>query len=236
MSVPSHVSIIMDGNGRWATSRGLKRSEGHKEGAKTLEKIATHAIDVGVEILSVYAFSTDNFKRSDEEVDALMKLFIKYFKTKFDKLMKKGVKVIFSGRDLGLPKDVLAAMNNIVKNTKDNKAGILNICLNYGAQEEIVDASIKLAHDINNGLDISNFKREDFYKYLYHDLPPIDLLIRTGGEQRLSNFMLYQASYSEFYFTNTYFPDFDKLEFNKILFMYENRDRRFGGLNDKKSN
>lgn len=235
MNVPKHVAIIMDGNGRWATTRGLKRSEGHKEGAKTLEKLANHAMDMGVKILSVYAFSTDNFKRSDEEVDALMKLFIKYFKTKFDKLMKRGIKVVFSGRKKGLPEDVIDAMANIEEKTKDNEVGILNICLNYGSQEEIIDASIKLANDINNGLDMSNFKREDFYKYLYNDLPPVDLLIRTGGEQRLSNFMLYQISYSEFYFTNTYFPDFDKSEFNKALFMYENRDRRFGGLNDKKS-
>ncbi len=235
MNVPNHVAIIMDGNGRWATTRGLNRSEGHKEGAKNLEKLATHAMDMGVKILSVYAFSTDNFKRSKEEVDALMKLFIKYFKTKFSKLMKRGIKVVFSGRSAGLPKDVLNAMASIEKETKDNKEGVLNICLNYGSQEEIIDASIKLAQDINKGLDISNFKREDFYKYLYNDLPPVDLLIRTGGEQRLSNFMLYQISYSEFYFTNTYFPDFDKSEFNKALFMFENRDRRFGGLNDKKT-
>ncbi len=236
MNVPNHVAIIMDGNGRWATERGLKRSEGHKAGAKTLEKLASHAMDMGVKILSVYAFSTDNFKRSKEEVDALMNLFIKYFKTKFDKLMKRGIKVVFSGRKNGLPDELLKGMENIEAKTKDNTIGILNICLNYGSQEEIIDASIKLAQDINKGLDITNFKREDFYKYLYQDLPPVDLLIRTGGEQRLSNFMLYQISYSEFYFTNTYFPDFDKLEFNKALFMFENRDRRFGGLNDKKSN
>ncbi len=234
MNVPKHVAIIMDGNGRWAANRNLKRSEGHKEGAKILEKLAIHAMDMGVEILSVYAFSTDNFKRSAEEVDDLMKLFIKYFKTKFSKLMKRGIKVVFSGRSNGLPADVLSAMANIETETKDNKEGILNICLNYGSQEEIIDASIKLANDINNGLDMLNFKREDFFKYLYNDLPPVDLLIRTGGEQRVSNFMLYQISYSEFYFTNTYFPDFDKSEFNKALFIFENRDRRFGGLNDKK--
>ena len=131
--------------------------------------------------------------------------------------------------------DVIEAIKNIEEKTKNNTKGILNICLNYGGQEEIIDGAIKLAKDIKNGLDIKSFKREDFYHYLYHELPPIDLLIRTGGEERVSNFMLYQMSYSEFYFTNTYFPDFDKSEFNKAIFMYENRDRRFGGLNHKKN-
>ena len=235
MNVPKHVAIIMDGNGRWATNQGKKRSEGHLEGSKTLEKLALHAIDMGVEILSVYAFSTDNFKRDFEEVNYLMNLIVKYFNTKFEKINKKGIKVVVSGRKSNLRTDVLKAIEDIEEKTKNNTKGILNICFNYGGQEEIIDGAIKLAKDINNGLDITNFKREDFYKYLYHDLPPIDLLIRTGGEQRVSNFMLYQMSYSEFYFTNTYFPDFDKSEFNKALFMYENRDRRFGRIVDKES-
>lgn len=236
MKVPNHVAIIMDGNGRWAEKRGLKRSAGHLEGSKTLEKLAVHAIDMGVSVLSVYAFSTDNFKRDQEEVNYLMDLVVKYFNTKFEKINKKGVKVLVSGRKNNLRSDVIKAINNIEEKTKNNTAGILNICLNYGGQEEIIDGAIKLAEDIKNGLDISNFKREDFYHYLYHDLPPIDLLIRTGGELRVSNFMLYEMSYSEFYFTNTYFPDLDKSEFNKALFIYENRDRRYGGIHDKKAN
>ena len=236
MNVPKHVAIIMDGNGRWAEKRGMSRSAGHLEGSKTLEKLALHAIDMGVNILSVYAFSTDNFKRSDEEVNYLMDLVVKYFNTKFEKINKRGVKVIISGRKENLRSDVIDAINNIEEKTKNNQAGILNICLNYGGQEEIIDGAIKLAEDIKNGLDVSNFSRDDFYHYLYQDLPPIDLLIRTGGELRISNFMLYQISYSEFYFTNTLFPDFDKSEFNKALFTYECRDRRFGGLNDKESN
>lgn len=235
MNVPNHVAIIMDGNGRWAEKRGLKRSMGHLEGSKTLEKLAIHAIDMGVSILSVYAFSTDNFKRSEEEVKYLMDLVVKYFNTKFEKINKKGVKVVISGRKENLRADVIEAIKNIEEKTQNNTKGILNICLNYGGQEEIIDGAIKLAKDIKNGLDIKSFKREDFYHYLYHELPPIDLLIRTGGEERVSNFMLYQMSYSEFYFTDTYFPDFDKSEFNKAIFMYENRDRRFGGLNHKKN-
>lgn len=236
MNIPKHVAIIMDGNGRWATKRGLKRSAGHLEGSKTIEKIAIHALDSGVKVLSIYAFSTDNFKRGQEEVDYLMNLFVKTFKNKFDKFVKKGVKVVFSGRKNNLKEEVIDTINDLEEKTKDNENGILNICLNYGGQEEIIDAAIKLAKDINNGLDIENLKREDFYKYLYQELPPIDLIIRTGGEVRLSNFMLYQASYSEFYFTNTLFPDFDKSEFNKALFIYDNKDRRFGGINSEKSN
>ena len=235
MNVPKHVAIIMDGNGRWAKKRGMPRSAGHLEGSKTLEKLALHAIDMGVSVLSVYAFSTDNFKRDKEEVDYLMDLVVKYFNTKFEKINKRGIKVVISGRKTNLRDDVVNAINSIEEKTKDNKEGILNICLNCGGQEEIIDGAIRLAEDIKNGLDVSAFTREDFYKYMYHELPPIDLLIRTGGELRVSNFMLYEMSYSEFYFTNTYFPDFDKSEFNKAIFMFENRDRRFGGLNDKKS-
>ena len=236
MNVPKHVAIIMDGNGRWAKKRGMPRSTGHLEGSKTLEKLAIHAIDMGVSVLSVYAFSTDNFKRDKEEVDYLMDLAVKYFNTKFEKINKRGIKVVISGRKTNLRDDVVNAINSIEEKTKDNKEGILNICLNYGGQEEIIDGAIRLAEDIKNGLDVSAFTREDFYKYMYHELPPIDLLIRTGGEERVSNFMLYEMSYAEFYFTNTYFPDFDKSELNKALFMFDNRDRRFGGINDKKSN
>lgn len=236
MNVPKHVAIIMDGNGRWAKKRGMPRSAGHLEGSKTLEKLALHAIDMGVSVLSVYAFSTDNFKRDKEEVDYLMDLAVKYFNTKFEKINKRGIKVVISGRKTNLRDDVVNAINSIEEKTKDNKEGILNICLNYGGQEEIIDGAIRLAEDIKNGLDVSAFTREDFYKYMYHELPPIDLLIRTGGEERVSNFMLYEMSYAEFYFTNTYFPDFDKSELNKALFMFDNRDRRFGGINDKKSN
>lgn len=223
----------MDGNGSWATKKGLERSAGHLEGSKTLEKILFHAMDMGINVLSVYAFSVDNFKRDKKEVDYLMKLVVKFLRSKIDKINKRNIKVLVSGRKENLNKEVIDAIEKIEESTKDNDKGILNICLNYGGQEEIIDGAIKLACDINQGLDISSFKREDFRKYLYHDLPEVDLLIRTGGEQRLSNFMLYQLSYTEFYFTNTLFPDFDKSEFNKALFMYENRDRRFGGIHEE---
>ena len=230
-NLPNHVAIIMDGNGRWATERGLKRSEGHKEGAKTLEKLAIYAKDKGIKVLSVYAFSTDNFKRSAEEVNYLMDLFIVYFKEKFDKVIKNNVKIVFSGRKDNLREDVLEAMDSVTKRTQNNDGCLLNICFNYGGKEEIVDAALKLAKDLqNNKISEKEVNKDNFYKYLYQELPPIDLLIRTGKEQRLSNFMLYQASYAELYFTDTYFPDFDELCLDKALDFYQKRDRRFGNV------
>lgn len=228
--IPKHVSIIMDGNGRWATRRGLKRSEGHLAGSKTLEKLAIHAIDKGVEVLSVYAFSTDNFKRSQEEVDYLMNLFIKMFSVKFATLKKNGIKVVFSGRRENLRDDVLKAMDKIVNETKDNSKGILNVCLNYGGQEEIVDAVKKI---VSEGIDPDTIDKKTMYKYLYNDLPPIDLLIRTSGECRVSNYMIYQMAYSEFYFTDVLFPDFDGDELDKAIDSYNGRDIRLGGNSEK---
>lgn len=227
--IPKHVGIIMDGNGRWAKMKRRKRSFGHLEGSKTLENIALYAIECGVQILSVYAFSTDNFKRSKEEVDYLMDLFITMFNKKMKKIKDNDIKVIFSGRRKPLREDVLASMDKIVEETKNNKRGILNICLNYGGQEEIVDATKKIVELVNNGeLNIDDIDKNSFYKYLYNDLPPLDLLIRTSGEYRLSNFMPYQSTYSEFYFTDTLFPDFDNREFDKTIESYNKRDRRFG--------
>ena len=227
--IPKHVGIIMDGNGRWAKMRGRKRSFGHLEGSKTLENIALYAIECGVQVLSVYAFSTDNFKRSKEEVDYLMDLFITMFNKKMKKIKDNDIKVIFSGRKEPLREDVLASMDKIVEETKNNKRGVLNICLNYGGQEEIVDATKKIVDLVNSGeLNIDDIDKNSFYKYLYNDLPPLDLLIRTSGEYRLSNFMPYQSTYSEFYFTDTLFPDFNSQELDKAIESYNKRDRRFG--------
>ena len=227
--IPKHVGIIMDGNGRWAKMKGRKRSFGHLEGSKTLENIALYAIECGVQILSVYAFSTDNFKRSKEEVDYLMDLFITMFNKKMKKIKDNDIKIIFSGRREPLRDDVLVSMDKIVEETKNNKRGILNICLNYGGQEEIVDATKKIVELVNSGeLNIDDIDKNSFYKYLYNDLPPLDLLIRTSGEYRLSNFMPYQSTYSEFYFTDTLFPDFNNQEFDRAIESYNKRDRRFG--------
>lgn len=231
MKIPHHVAIIMDGNGRWAEKRGLKRTKGHQKGAETLKKISEYIFDKKVKILSVFAFSTENWKRDKEEVDYLMDLFLKSFKDNFDSLKKKGVKIIFSGVKYKLSDKVISAMDKMMKETENNTNGIFNICLNYGGRIEIVEATKKICTDVlNNKISIDDITEESYNKYLFNDLEPIDLMIRTSGEYRLSNFMLWQMAYSELYFTNTLWPDFDEKEFDNALDVYNNRERRFGGI------
>ena len=225
LKIPNHVAIIMDGNGRWAKERGLGRSMGHQEGYKTLKKISKYILNKGVKILTVYAFSTENFKRSKEEVDFLMNLFIKGFKKDHSFFNKENIKVIFSGRKEPLREDVLNAMHSLEEQTKNNTNGILNICLNYGGRAEIVDAVNKI---IAKGVE--DITEETFNNYLYHNLPDVDLLIRTSGELRISNFLLWQISYAEMSFPKCYFPDFKEKEFDKCLLEYNHRDRRFGNV------
>ncbi len=234
LKIPTHVGIIVDGNGRWAKEKGLSRSMGHKAGADNLEKISRYAFECGVKVLSLYVFSSDNFKRSEEEVNYLMNLFTSKFKKDAKIYNKENIKVVFSGRREPLRDDVLKTIDEITETTKKNTKGIINFCLNYGGQFEIIDAVKKLSQD---NVDIENLNIETFSHYMYQDLPSIDLLIRTSGEQRLSNFMLWQCSYAEFYFPNTYFPDFNKDEFDLAILKYNKRDRRFGGINyETKSN
>ena len=224
-SIPTHVGIIMDGNGRWATKRGLVRSAGHQAGYDRLKKTALYILHKGVKYLSIFAFSTENFKRSKEEVDFLMNLFCTGFGKEKDFFRENDVKVVFSGRDKPLSKKLMKIMDELEDYTKDCKTGILNICLNYGGQAEIVDASKKIATLVKEDkLNIEDITEETFYKYLYNDLPPIDLLIRTSGEIRISNFMLYSLSYAELVFTSTCFPDFDENEFDKAIEDYQNRN------------
>ena len=233
LKIPNHVAIIVDDNGRWAKEKGLPRSMGHDAGFKRLKEITSYAFNKGIKVVSVYVFSTENFKRSKEEVDHLMNLFVNGFKK--DKFyLKENIKVVFSGRKEPLRQDVLEAMDKIVSDTKDNTKGILNICLNYGSRSEIIDATKKIVNDIENGkLTIDEISEEMYHKYLYQDLPDVDLMIRTSGELRLSNFLLWQNSYAEFYFPKTYFPDFTKEEFDKAIVEYTSRDRRFGSINYK---
>ena len=238
LKIPNHVGIIMDGNGRWATKRGLKRSAGHKAGVETVKKLCLHMADVGVKYASLYAFSTENFKRSAEEVNYLMDLFMIAFNKELKSLIDRGVKVVFSGRREPPPKKVLAAMDKIVKDTKDFDGLTLNICLNYGSHAEIVDTTKKICEMYKNGdISLDDINPEFIQHNLYQDLPPLDFVIRTSGELRVSNFMMYQASYAEFYFPEVLFPDFDEKEFDKAIDAYNHRNRRFGGVNDeKKSN
>lgn len=232
--VPNHVAIIMDGNGRWAKNRGLKRTNGHKKGAEALKKISEYVYDKHIKILSVFAFSTENWKRDKEEVDYLMNLFIKAFKENFEVVKKKNVKVIFSGVKEKLSDKVIKQMDKMMEDTKDNKNGIFNICLNYGGQDEIVEATKKISKEVlEKNIDIKDINKDMFNKYLFNDLPPIDLMIRTSGEYRISNFMLWQMAYAELYFTDTLWPDFDEKEFDKALDSYNKRDRRFGAVKEK---
>ena len=229
LKIPYHVGIILDGNGRWATERGLKRSEGHKAGFETLKILSKHVFTRGVKVLSVFAFSTENFNRTKDEVDYLMNLFLKGLKSSIKEFNKNNIKVVFSGRKEPLSDKVYESMKSLEKETLNNTGGILNICLNYGGQTEIVDTTKKLINDVLNGkLKTEDITPEIFMKNLYNDLPPIDFLIRTSGEIRVSNFMLFSLAYAEMYFPLTYFPDFKEDEFDKALEEYTKRDRRFG--------
>ena len=228
--LPKHVGIIMDGNGRWATSRGLKRSLGHKAGAETLEKLLDHIYNLGIKYVSIYAFSTENFKREKDEVDYLMDLFVKMFSIKKKIFIKNELKVLFSGRRDNLRDDVRNSLDKLEEVTRDFKRGTLNICLNYGGRYEIIDMTKKIANLVKeNKIDIDDIDEELVNKYMYQELPPLDFVIRTSGEQRISNFMLWQSSYAEYYFPKTLFPDFDEKEFDKALIEYKKRHRRFGG-------
>ena len=227
---PNHVAIILDGNRRWAKERNLPTLNGHKQGAETLSDLVPYIVSKGTKCVSVYAFSCENFKRSEEEVTYLMDLFVNTFTTKLEKIISSNIKIVFSGRRENLRTDVINAMNSIMERTKNNSSGILNICLNYGGQQEIVDATKKIVSEVSKGnLDINDLNEENYYKYLYNDLPPIDYMIRTSGELRISNFLLYQLSYSEFYFTNVYFPDFNEKQYELAIDEYNKRQRRFGG-------
>jgi len=230
LKVPGHVAIIVDGNGRWAQERGLSRSRGHEAGYHNLKDLGKYILSRGIKVLSVYLFSTENFKREEKEVQFLMDLFLKMFRHDIEFFMENNIKVVVSGRDEPLSKKVIQARDEMVEATKNNTGGILNICLNYGGRAEIVDATKKIVLD---EVDVNSINEESFNKYLYHDLPDVDLLIRTSGELRISNFLLWQLSYAEFYFPNTYFPDFKSDDFDKAILEYTKRDRRFGGINKK---
>lgn len=229
--IPNHIGIIMDGNGRWATGRGLDRSIGHREGANNLKKLCHYMASIGVRYVSLYAFSTENFKRNKKEVDFLMNLFVTLFTREFKTIIDDNIRVVFSGRREPLPKKVLTAMDKISLETKNNTGCVLNICLNYGGQSEIVDMTKKLCQLYKDSqISLDDIDTLFVQKSLYHNLPPLDLVIRTSGEMRISNFMLYQSSYAEFYFTKTLFPDFNSEELDKAIVEFNKRTRKFGGI------
>lgn len=222
----NHLAIIVDGNGRWAKSIGKIRSYGHLKGYENLKKIINYVNDnLDIKYISLFVFSTENFKRSKDEVDYLMNLFKKGFKEEKDVYIKKNMKVVFSGKKEGLSNDIISIIEEIESYTKDNTGLVVNFCLNYGGRSEIVDACKKI---IDDKIDKNDITESLFSKYLYKELPDIDLMIRTSGEQRISNFMLWSLSYSELYFTKTYFPAFTTNELLEIIDDFNNRDRRYG--------
>lgn len=223
--IPQHIAIIMDGNGRWAKQRGLTRSFGHLEGAKSFKKIVEYLARIDVKYLTVYAFSTENWNRDEEEVSTLMSLFLKYIKKEKKTMMKNGIRFFVSGRKDKVSQNLLEEIEKLQNETKDNKNLILNIAFNYGGRAEIIDAVNKL---LDRGE--KNISEEDFSKCLYNDFPDPDLVIRTSGESRISNFLLWQIAYSELYITDVLWPDFDEKEIDKAIENYLSRDRRFGGI------
>ncbi len=227
LKVPEHVAIIVDGNGRWAKERGYSRMKGHDAGFENLKELGTYILSKGIKVLSVYVFSTENFKRDKKEVNHLMDLFVLMFKRDKNFFMKNNIKVVFSGRDEPLPKKVIEARDKLAELTKNNTGGIFNVCLNYGGRAEVVDATKRMIED---GIKAEDITEEMYSKYMYQDLPDVDLMIRTSGEIRLSNFLLWELSYAELYFTKIKFPDFKKADFDDAILEFTKRDRRFGGV------
>lgn len=232
MTKVNHIGIIVDGNGRWAKEKGKSRSEGHKAGAETLEKIILYMSKENIaNYLSLYVFSTENFSRSPEEVNYLMELFMKWFKKCKEKYKDANIKVLFSSQKEFLKPEIVKAIDELEEATKDNTGLVVNFCLSYGGRQEIVDATKKIATAVlENKLNINDINEELFKKYLYNDLPDVDFLIRTSGENRISNFMLWQISYAEMYFPKVYFPDFTPKCLEEAIEEYEKRDRRFGNV------
>ncbi len=230
MSVPNHVAVIMDGNGRWAKSKGLPRKMGHVQGGKNVEDMLYIADELGIKYFTVYAFSTENWKRSEDEVSALMTLLRSYLSSGFKKAAKNNVRIRIIGDRTGLAKDIQELINDLEESSKDNTGLQFQIAINYGSRDEIVRMMRSMALEIEAGnLSSDDINEEYVSKHLdTGDIPDPDLLIRTSGEQRLSNFLLWQLAYSEFYFTDKHWPEFDKEELIKAIESYSKRDRRFG--------
>ena len=233
--LPRHVAIIMDGNGRWAQRRGMPRSFGHKAGVEALREIIRHSDHLGIEALTIYAFSTENWKRSAEEVGALMGLLLEYFTKELDELHRENVRIRILGDISDMPAGLerqQQALYNAMDRTKENTGLKLNIALNYGGRQEIVAAAKKLAQLAAAGeINPDEIDMERFASKLYTaGLPEVDFMIRTSGEIRLSNFLLYQLAYAEFYQTDVLWPDFDRKAYDEALLAYTKRNRRFGGV------
>lgn len=226
--VPKHIAIIMDGNGRWAKKRGLPRTAGHKAGIESLKEIIRTSSDVGVEHLTLYAFSTENWKRPKTEVNALFKLLVFFLRKEIQELHDNNVRIKVIGDYKKLPSNAVDEIEKALEKTSDNKGLTVNIALNYGGRDEIIHAIKKI---VNDGFDSEAINEQLVTEYLYtNNVPDPDLLIRTSGEKRLSNFLLWQLAYTEFYFVDTLWPDFSSDDLMKAIEVYNNRNRRFGSI------
>lgn len=231
-----HIAFIMDGNGRWAKQRGLPRTLGHKEACNRIIEVFDHCKDYGIKVVSFYAFSTENWKRPKSEIDHLFKYLETFFKKEIDHLIRDGVRVIISGDISRLPLKTQKTCLKSIDLTKDNDTYVMNICLNYGGKEEITRAAKMIAQEVKNGtLNVEDINEQVFENHLYtKGLPNVDLLVRTSGEERTSNFLPWQLAYAEFVFTQVHWPDFKREAFVDCLKEYNNRNRRFGGLDHVK--
>jgi undecaprenyl diphosphate synthase len=229
--VPGHVAIVMDGNGRWAKARGMSRTEGHEVGEKSLFDVVEGAVQIGVTHISAYAFSTENWRRSPEEVRWLMGFNRLTIRRRIDEMDELGVRIRWSGRRPRLWKSVIDELEMAEERTKDNDRFTLNMCVNYGGRAEIADAAAALARDVAAGrVNANRIDEKLFAKYLDEpDMPDVDLFLRSSGEQRTSNFMLWEAAYAEMVFLDTLWPDFDRTHLWQAIQIYADRDRRFGG-------
>lgn len=227
-----HLAIIMDGNGRWATGKGLDRSAGHREGFNRVMEVVEECLRLGIKTVSLFAFSTENWKRPKTEIDFLFSNLERYLKKEKSRLKKDGIKVVISGDIEPFPNALKKAIREVLELSANHNKFTLNVCLNYGGQDEVVRAAKALAEDVEKGnVSAKQITQDRFESYLYSKgLSPIDVLIRTSGEQRVSNFMLYQMAYAEMIFTPTFWPDFTVRELHKCLIEYQARIRRFGGL------
>ena len=229
--IPEHIAIIMDGNGRWAKERGKIRLEGHRAGANSLERILKYAGDIGVKYLTVYAFSTENWKRPEKEVKGLMELFSAFLSSKKKTMKKQGIKLLVTGSKEGVSNSLLKKIEETEKYLENEETIVFNIAFNYGGRKEITDAINKILSDEKREAG-KTVTEEEVAKYMYRpDIPDPELVIRTSGEFRISNFLLWEIAYSEFYVTDVYWPDFDEEEYNKAILSFNRRDRRYGGLN-----
>lgn len=233
LNIPKHVAIILDGNGRWAKKRMMPRNYGHKKGAKVVEEICEDAYKMGIKYLTVYAFSTENWKRPESEVDALMKLLRDYLENCIKTAGDNDMVIRVIGDKTGLSDDIQIKIREIEEASKNNKGLNFTIAINYGSRDEILRGVKKLASDIKEEkLSVEDISEKVISEYLdTKGIPDPDLLIRTSGEQRLSNYLLWQLAYTEFYFTDVLWPDFNKEELKKAILQYNKRERKFGGIN-----